>query len=91
VLPPEDACEGKIEIFKARYPCSRFNSFWQYKQEVEKDGSTILDKVYLNETTNRIAGMLRDKDWGVARTGIPSNDKIKGILKHIALPYGLFN
>lgn len=87
MLPPEGICKREIGIFKARYPCSRFASFWQYKEEVEKSGFTILDKVHLDETTTRIAGMLRDKDWGIARTGIPSNNKIKGILKGIVRPY----
>jgi hypothetical protein len=87
MLPPEDICIRKIKAFKTCYPRSQFNSFWRYKKKLEKGGATLLDNSHLDETAACLAGMLNDGDWGIARTGIPSTDKIKSILRGIAKPY----
>ena len=87
MLPPSNTFHNNISGFNSRNPNSRFNSFWQYKQQVEKTGASILDQDHLDQTTTHIDGMLRDPVWGVVRTGIPPYPIVKSILRGIADTY----
>jgi hypothetical protein len=86
MLPSFEECKKRIEVFDSKHANSTFDEFWQYKLEVEKSGS-ILDSSHLDETAKLLdKKLLSHKDWKLARTGIPSHSKIKGILKNIR-PY----
>ena len=87
MLPPSNIFHINISDFNSKYPNSRFNSFWQYKQQVEKTGASVLDDPHLDQTTTHIDGMLLDPVWGLVRTGIPPYPVVRRILQGIAPSY----
>ena len=87
MLPPSHIFQQKINSFNTKYPHSRFNVFCRYKQRVETTGASILNQDNLDETTVHIDGMLRDPDWGLERTGIPSYLVVRSILEGVAGTY----
>jgi len=87
MLPPRDICQHNISDFNSKYPHSRFNLFWSYKQQVEKTGASVLDEPHLDQTTTHINGMLCDPEFVVVLTGIPPYSVVRSILEGVADTY----
>lgn len=87
MLPTQAICRQKIRKFKVVYPKSLFDSFWQYKMQVESAGGSILDRDHIDDTATHLSKMLDHPGWELSRLGVPSVPSIRRILKGIAEPY----
>jgi hypothetical protein len=100
MLPPLSECKRRIKMFEEQsesmphsYELDKqrgcmdydFDSWSYYKRKVEKGGHSLLEPYMLSKTATEIRKYL--KAFGMARTGIASQEEMKRILKSIAEHY----
>lgn len=88
MLPSAEEYRKHIQIFDRKYPGSSFDEFWSYREEVGREGSSILDASHLDETIRLLnQRLLKHRGFRLARTVVASKEQIRTILESIRPEY----